>query len=147
MNWLLYLLSLGAGALNPVQSGANAELRRQLGTVMWSGAVVYIVGLAGVLFLQLFIREAFPSADKLVGTHWWAWLGGLASIGSTLAGVALAQRLGAGIFTGLNITAALAASILFDHFGWVGFRVHPASPLRLLGCALMVGGLWMVAKF
>ncbi len=147
MNWLFYLVTLGAGALNPVQSGANAELRKQLGTVLWAGGVVYLAGFAGILLLQLFVWQPVPGTEKLAGVHWWAWLGGLASIASTLAGVALAQRLGAGIFTGLNITAALATSILFDHFGWVGFKVHPATPMRIVGCVLMVAGLWIVAKF
>lgn len=147
MNWWFYLLTLGAGALNPVQSGANAELRRQLGTILWAGAAVYLVGFGGILLIQFFVRDSFPSAGKLAGVHWWAWVGGLASIASTLAGVALAQKLGSGIFTGLNITAALAVSMVLDNFGWAGFKVHPASPMRLAGCALMVAGLWIVAKF
>ncbi len=147
MNWLAYMLTLAAGAANPVQSGANAELKRQLGAVLWSGAIVYLVGLAGVLLLQLFARQALPGASRFAAVKWWAWTGGAVSIASTLAGIALAQKLGSGVFTGLNITAALVMSLVLDNFGWVGFKMHPATPVRIFGCALMIAGLWMVARF
>jgi transporter family-2 protein len=73
-------------------------------------------------------------------------MGGLISILSTVAGLTLAQRLGAGIFTGVTVTAALACSVLLDHFGLAGFRQHGASPARIAGCALMVAGLWVITR-
>ena len=36
---------------------------------------------------------------------------------------------------------------LRDHFGWIGFEKHPASAVRIAGCALVICGLWLVAKF
>lgn len=78
---------------------------------------------------------------------WWAWMGGLLSIGSTLAGMTLAHRMGSGTFTGISVTAALASSVLLDQFGWVGFDVHHATWQRMSGCVLMIVGLWLVAKF
>ena len=59
----------------------------------------------------------------------------------------LAQKLGSGVFTGLSITAAIVVSALLDQFGWVGFRQHTLSPMRALGCALMIGGVWLVSRF
>jgi transporter family-2 protein len=146
MLWFYYLLTLGAGAANPVQSGANAELRKNLGSVLWAGVAVYVIGLLGVLLIEVFAREALPGADRFGAVKWWAWMGGPASIGSTLAGVALAQRLGSGTFTGLNITAALGMSVVFDNYGWVGFKEHPVTPMRIFGCVLMVAGVWIVAR-
>jgi len=55
--------------------------------------------------------------------------------------------LGSALFTGLTVTAALLASVLLDHMGWIGFKEHPASLLRLCGTALMVAGLVLVALF
>ena len=45
------------------------------------------------------------------------------------------------------ITGLLAASIVFDHFGWIGFAVHPASLWRVLGAAFMILGVGLVALF
>jgi transporter family-2 protein len=146
MNWLAYVLSLAAGAANPVQSGANAELRKQLGSVLWSGFIVYLAGMLGVLVLQLIWRHSVPSVGRISQVSWWAWTGGVVSIASTLAGIALVQRLGSGSFTGLNITAALVSSVVIDHFGWLGLQPHPASPTRLAGCGILVIGLWMITQ-
>ncbi len=108
---------------------------------------VYLSGFAGVLLIQVFVREALPSTQKWAGVPWWAWTGGLLSIGSTVAGITLAQRMGSGVFTGLSVTAALIVSVFLDHMGWLGFKEHQASVPRLLGCALMIAGLWLVSKF
>jgi bacterial/archaeal transporter family-2 protein len=147
VNWIVYLAAIAAGAANPGQSGANAELRKQLNQTVLPTIAVYLSGLFGMLCIQLFVREGWPKGDELARTPWWAWLGGLLSIASTVAGLTLAQRLGSGVFTGLSMTASLAMSILLDNFGWMGFKEHPASLPRLIGCGLMIGGLWLVARF
>ncbi len=147
MLWLVYLLALLGGAANPFQSGANAELNKHLGQPVWAGLVVYASGFAGLLVLQLCLREAWPVAGKVVEVSWWAWMGGLISIASTMAGLMLAQRMGSGVFTGLSITAALVMSVVLDQFGWVGFKQHTASPGRLVGCGLLIAGVWLIARF
>ena len=147
MVWLIYILAIAAGAANPFQSGANAELNKQLGQPLWAGLFVYASGFLGILLLQLVFGHSFHSSTTLGQIRWWAWAGGLISIGSTMAGLMLAQRLGSGVFTGLSITAALATSIVLDQFGWLGFKQHSASPARLAGCGLLIAGVWLVARF
>lgn len=147
MLWLMYLFVIAAGTANPFQSGTNAQLNKQMGEPLWAGAFVYAIGLAGLLLLQSIFGRPFPGVLRLAGISWWAWLGGLISIGSTMAGLVLAQKLGSGVFTGLSITAAITTSVLIDQFGWIGFRHHPASPARIVGCALMIVGVWLVARF
>lgn len=147
MQLLAYLLSIGAGIANPVQAGANAELRKATGTAIFAAGMVYLSGLCAMLIIQLIVREALPSVEKMARTPWWAWMGGVLSIGSTMAAAVFAQRLGSGVFTGLTVTASLVTSVLLDNFGLVGFQVHPASSLRMLGCGLMVTGLWLTARF
>jgi transporter family-2 protein len=58
-----------------------------------------------------------------------------------------APRLGAGTYIGLFITAASVMSVIFDHFGWLGFPEHPAGVARVLGCALMVTGIALISMF
>ncbi len=147
MSWIFYLFAIAAGLANPFQSGTNAELNKQLGTPLWAGVVVYATGLAGLLLLQLFLRQAFPDTSKLLAVSPWAWTGGLISIASTIAGLTLAQKMGSAAFTGLSVTAALVTSVLLDHAGAIGFRQHTASPGRVAGCALMIAGVWLIARF
>ncbi|HEY0759219.1 MAG TPA: DMT family transporter [Acidisarcina sp.] len=146
MLWIVYVVAALAGAANPFQSGANAQLNKQLGQPLWAGLIVYFTGMLALLAAQLVFGRAFPFG-KAGEVSWWAWLGGLISIGSTMAGLMLAQRLGSGLFTGLSITAALITSVVLDQFGLLGFRQHSASPARLAGCALLIAGVWLVARF
>jgi bacterial/archaeal transporter family-2 protein len=146
MTFFAVLIAILAGAANPFQSGTNAELNKQLGTPLWAAIVVYGTGLVGVLVCELLLRQRLPAGGRVGSVPVWAWMGGLISILPTLAGLTLAQRLGAGIFTGITVTVSLATSIALDHFGLIGFREHAASPLRLAGCAIMVAGLWMIAR-
>ena len=147
MPWVLLLIALAAGAANPFQSGSNAQLNKQLDSPLWAGIFVYASGLAGLLLVEMFLRQPLPAMGRIQQVNGWAWLGGLISIASTMAGLTLAQKLGSGVFTGLSITAAVVLSILLDQFGWLGFRQHAASPARVAGCALMIAGLWLVARF
>ena len=146
MNFLTYLLAIAAGAANPVQAGANAELNKDLASPLWSALFVYLSGVAGVLLIQLVLRQAWPG-EKFPNVPWWGWMGGLLSIASTVSGLALAHKLGSGVFTGLSLTASLITSIALDQYGLIGFKQHAASPLRLAGCGLMVAGMWLIAKF
>lgn len=146
MTLLAVLFAIAAGAANPFQSGSNAELNKQLGLPLWTASWVYLTGLAGVLLCELIVRQRFPAGGRIASVPAWAWLGGIISILPTLSGLLLAQRLGAGIFTGLSVTASLGISVALDHFGLIGFKQHAASPARLAGCALMVAGLWIVAR-
>lgn len=146
MTWLLFLAALAAGTANPFQSGVNAQLNRQLAQPLWATIIVYATGLLALLVFQLFAQQPLPF-DKLTSVPWWAWLGGIVSIISTVIALSIAQRMGSGLFTGATLTASLVTSVLLDHFGLVGFRQHTASPARMLGCALMIAGVWLVARF
>ncbi len=146
MNWIFYLLAAAAGAANPAQAGANSELNKTLHDALPATMLVYLSGLVGVLLIWGIVRQPVPGVDKLAATPWWAWTGGLLSIGATLAGAVFAQKMGSGVFTGISVTASLVMSLVLDNYGWMGFKVHPASWPRMLGCGLMITGLWLVAK-
>ena len=145
MAWFAFLVSLIAGAANPLQSAANGELNKQLQQPLWAGIATYASGLAGMLVLQLFVRQSVP-IGQASGVSWWAWLGGIISILSTMAGLTMVQKLGSGVFTSLSLTASLVVSVLLDHFGLLGLRQHPVSAGRLIGCALLISGVWLVSR-
>ena len=147
MTFLSYLLAFAAGSSNPVQAGANSQLNKGLGSPLWAALFVYGSALAGILLFQAIVRQPWPSQQLGSGqTPWWAWAGGLLSIASTLAGLTLAQKMGSGMFTSISLTASLLTSVILDQFGLMGFKPHPASPLRLTGAGFLLAGIWMIAK-
>lgn len=146
MTLVFVLIALAAGAANPFQSGTNAQLNKQLSQPVWAGIWVYATGLLGILLVQLVLRQPTPGSHAIAAVKPWAWLGGLISIASTMAGLMLAQKMGSGIFTGLTLTASLVMSVVLDQFGLIGFAQKTASPARLVGCGLMVAGAWLISR-
>lgn len=142
---LIGLFTVLAGILTTVQSGANATLNKSLGQPIVAALVVVATNLVVYMAVALFVGLGWPGADRIAQTPWWAWLGGVFGAVYVLAAIFFAERLGAAVFTGLTVTAGIATSILLDHLGWVGFAQHPAGPWRILGGAIMVGGLILVS--
>ncbi len=64
-----------------------------------------------------------------------------------VATVLFAGRLGAASYNGIVVTATLVSAILLDHLGIIGFERHPATLWRIVGGALMIGGLALVCIF
>ena len=57
------------------------------------------------------------------------------------------DKVGAAIFGGLTITANLIMSLLIDNWGLFGMPVHSLNIWRVLGCALMIGGIALISRF
>ena len=78
---------------------------------------------------------------------WWAPLGGLLGAFAVVAGLLFVDKIGAGPFAGLTITANVLMSLAVDHFGLFGIQQHGLNVSRALGGALMVGGIALIAIF
>ncbi|MBP0495196.1 DMT family transporter [Pararoseomonas indoligenes] len=146
---MAYLLAAIAGILNMLQSGTNATLndRLEAGPVV-PALVVYLVGILGVLAAAPFIGKPAEGMLRNAATvPWWGWIGGMLGAFYVVVTLIQAKSMGAGPFTAVTLTAAVVTSLVLDHFGLLGFEVHPASALRLLGGALMVAGVVLVARF
>ncbi len=74
-------------------------------------------------------------------------MGGLVGAVQVYAGLTLVNKVGAGPFVGITVTAALTASLVVDHFGWFHMPVHAISIWRIIGVLLMAAGIGLIAKF
>ncbi len=146
MKALLYVFVAVAGALTSVESGSNAQLTKSLGGPWWPSILFSIVSLLCLAVATVAVGGSFPSG-KLGDVPWWAWTGGVISAIYIVSMLIGPGQLGAGLFTGLTVTAAVITSVALDHFGLVGFKEHPAGIGRLIGAALMVAGILCVAAF
>lgn len=146
--WYLYGLTILAGLANAVQPGQNATLSKSLGLPITAALLTLLISTAALLVGGLALGKLeMPSGQKLVQVPWWAWLGGFLSILLILAQLYASPSIGAASFLGIIVTVGVAASIVLDNCGWVGFAVHPASLWRILGAVLMAVGVGMVALF
>lgn len=147
MSLLPYVVTTLAGVLNAVHSGTNAQLNRSLERPFWAAMAVIVISGAVMLAITLCTRETMPEWDKVSATPWWAWFGTAIAAVPVITTVLFAGSLGAAAFNGIVVTATLVCSLALDHWGWIGFEQHRASPLRLLGGALMIGGVTLMACF
>ncbi|GJE77489.1 DMT family transporter [Methylorubrum suomiense] len=139
-------LAVLAGISVVTQQILNANLRAALSSAAWSGFASYFVGLACMAFLAVILRDPPPSAGVMLRVPWWAWSGGL--FGAIFIGLAivLVPQLGAATFIALVVTGQMLASAGFDHFGLLGLERQPLDATRLLGIALLVGGVVLIRR-
>ncbi|MFJ7437002.1 DMT family transporter [Methylorubrum thiocyanatum] len=146
--WFLYALTIAAGLANAIQPGQNATLSKSLGLPVTAALLTLLVSTAGLLAGGLALGKLeIPTGQQLGQVPWWAWLGGFLSILLILAQLYASPAIGAATFLGIIVTVGVLASLVFDHFGWIGFQVHPASFWRVAGAVLMVVGVGLVAIF
>ncbi len=147
MNPGIYLFIIVGGVLQAMGSAMNAQLYKSLVNPWLASLVSFSLIVAFFLAAFAVIHKPLPSMEQVIQMPWWAPLAGVIGAVAVYAGLVLVGKVGAGPYTGLNVTAALIASIAIDHFGWLNVEVHRAHPMRLLGAALMVGGVSLIAKF
>ena len=141
---LNFLLAMLAGAALPVQTGVNSTLRQTVGHPLWATIISFSVGALSAGLLLLVLRVPLPTAFPPLG---WRWLGG--SLGVIYIGISLllAPRLGAASLVGTVVAGQLCASLILDHFGWLGFPQHLVSAPRVLGAVLLGAGVWLISRF
>jgi transporter family-2 protein len=142
----LLLLAVFLGSLLPVQTGVNAKLGASLGNPIATALVSFGVGGVGLLGAVLWLRIPVPVVEAWSQSAWWQWSGGLMGAIYIAAVVVLAPRLGAGTFVAAVVGGQMVASLVLDHFGWIGFPEHPVSVLRLLGAALVMLGVALIQR-
>jgi bacterial/archaeal transporter family-2 protein len=137
-----------AGALTPVQSGANGTLGKILGNPYAPVLISLCVSTAFALVIALAARGlSFLDPARVADVPWWAWTGGLCGTILVFSQPIAAPALGAAVYIGIVVTASVTASVAIDHFGLLGFAQHPAGLIRIAGAALMIAGVYLIAAF
>lgn len=146
MQMLLIVFALAAGVLNTLQTGANTQLNKALGAPAWAltviGAATFATGLAAVAVTGARWTQGGPAH-----VPWWGWIGGVLGAAYIGANLLVADKVGAAVFMGITVTAAVVTSLIMDHYGLLGFEVHKAGLGRIAGGMLMIAGLGLIAKF
>jgi bacterial/archaeal transporter family-2 protein len=138
-----WLVAAAVGAGLAAQAGVNAQLRAATGSALWTSLIsasLTVVLLAAALLAQ---RDSLPISGY-ARFPWWIWTGGIAGAAYVLAVVVLARPLGVATLFAAVIAGQLSAGLVIDHFGWFNVPVHRASPGRLIGSLLLIGGMALI---
>ena len=143
----LYPLILVAGALQAWGPPMNGALRNGLSNPWLASLVSFLPIVAFLAVLFFCLPRPFPTAEAMSNMPWWAPLGGLVGAFAVVAGLLFVDKVGAGTFAGLTITANILMSLVIDKYGFFGMQTHPLSLGRMAGGALMVAGIALIARF
>jgi transporter family-2 protein len=139
------LSSFWAARCKPA-AAMNAQLFQSLENKWLAKAVSFALIMAFFVAAFAMFPHPLPHAAGLAKMPWWAPLGGLVGAVQVYAGLTLVQKVGAGPFVGITVTAALVTSLVLDHYGWFHMPVHAINFWRVLGAALMIGGISLIAR-
>jgi transporter family-2 protein len=143
----LYPIILVAGALQAWGPPMNGALRQSLANPWLASLISFLPVVAFLAVLAMCVPKPLPTASGVENMPWWAPLGGLVGAFAVIAGLLFVNTVGAGAYAGLTITANILMSLAIDKFGWFGLDIHPLGGWRILGAALMVAGITLIARF
>jgi len=145
-SWIIPFIILG-GALQTCGAAMNGQLNKSVVNPWLASTISF--ALITFFFTALFFMmpHPLPASKDLAAMPWWAVMGGLVGAVQVYAGLTLVNKVGAGPFVGLTVTAALITSLVVDHFGWFRMAHHPLNVWRIVGGILLVGGVTLIAKF
>jgi bacterial/archaeal transporter family-2 protein len=145
--WAYLAFAFAAGAMLPIQFGINAQLAHWIDSPLRATLVSFVVGTLALFLAVLAFARGWPGSDRIGGAPWWVWIGGLLGAFYVLGSVVTAPRLGAATLVAGILAGQAVASLLVDHFGWVGFDENPVTPGRLAGMGLVAAGVVLVRVF
>ena len=145
--WPYLLFGLAAGAMLPFQAGVNAQLATLVGSPIRAALVSFVVGTLALLALTVVAFRGWPGSAEVAGAPWWVWIGGVLGAFYVAGSIVVAPRLGAVMLVAVILAGQTVASLLVDHFGWVGFDEQPITLGRVAGVLLVAAGVALVRLY
>jgi transporter family-2 protein len=145
MSYWPHLIAVLVGAGLTIQVGMNATVRAALGSPTLAAIVNFVVGLTALTAVAIVSGARWtPGSASAVPS--WAWFGGMLGATFVAATTVLGPRLGAAAFLVFTLAGQLAAALVADHYGAIGFPQSPVTPVKVLGAALVVAGAFLIVR-
>ena len=142
MNYSLYLMALCAGMAISTQAVVNSRLAAGLaGNTLTAALISFCVGTATLALISIARGGLTANLAALPAQPAWTYTGGILGAGFLFSTAFLAPRIGLTNMLVLIIAGQLLTSVTIDHFGLLGSLQRPASPLRIIGALVVMGGV------
>ncbi|HXS44462.1 MAG TPA: DMT family transporter [Solirubrobacteraceae bacterium] len=138
-------LTAVAGGLIALQAPVNSTLGRAVGTLQ-AAFVSFAIGTAALLVLAALARGGLGAIADGRHVAWYSLAGGVLGAAYVTTALVTVRSLGAGGVTAATIAGQLATAVVVDHFGLLGVERQPVTALRLVGIALLAGGVFLVVR-
>lgn len=143
-----YLLALIAGAALTAQVGVNGRLLVNLGSPVLTSFFSFLIGTIGLGTAYVIAAynglQSVPTSNAFAQTNVWMWLGGLIGAFYIFTVIVCAPKIGFANMFSLVVAGQILLAIICDHFGLFGSHIHLLTPMRFVGVALLVVGVYII---
>lgn len=147
MLWVLALTVVIVGGFLAVQPLLNARVAGAAGNPIYGAMFSVAVSTLTLLAVAAVLRLPVPNWRAVLNEPSWTWTGGILGAFFVLVALMATPRLGSATTVVLFIAGQLAASLLLDHYGWLGVPVHEINLPRILGVACLIAGVVLIRWF
>lgn len=141
-----FLTTALIGVALAVQVGLNSIMRVHAGSAITAALINFAVGTVALAAAVFVMRTPLPTVGQLAGAPWWAWLAGFAGAAYVASSAVIGPLIGGAAFLALIVAGQMVGSLALDHYGLLGFPERPADAMRILGAALVVVGVVLLAR-
>ena len=138
------VMGILVGVYAALQAAFNGNLTKMLGSSIASGFVSYATGTILLLLLVVFSNQL---PHKTTRGRWWMWLGGPVGALFVVGMAQLVPHVGPGVTLLVVLIGQLLGSMAIDHFALFGARKAHVTLFRLIGVAVLAGGMYVYYTF
>ena len=137
------VLTAAVGGLIALQAPINSQLGKSVGTFQ-AAFLSFAIGTVLLLFIATVAKGGLGSVGEARHLTWYYLTGGLLGAAYVTSVLVTVRTLGAGGVTAATIAGQLSASVVVDHYGWLGVDRDPIRATKVLGIVLLAAGVWLV---
>lgn len=144
---LLFLpLAFGIGIAMTIQTAINTQLREFLYSPLQAALFSFLIGTIALAIMVFFQQAEKPSLEHFIQIPWYLWLGGFLGVYAISMSIYTAPKLGFLSLSGLIIFGQIMASMIVDHFGFLGNEKTPIDWKRFTGGVVIFIGVLLTLQ-
>lgn len=133
--------AFAAGVAVPVMAIQSACLACALGGAVLASLVLFVVGLATIVFVSVGLGLHFPRLYDFAGVPPYLFVDGCIAAGYILSVTSLAPKFGVASTVLIVVCAEVIAAAVIDNRGLLGAPVRPLTNLRMVGRTVALAGV------
>ena len=139
----LYLMTILLGVVLAVHLSMNGKVGSVLNNARVANALFWCIGALGALAIGLTGWRG-GALEPLRDVHPLLLTAGILGACLVFAIAWLIPQVGAGTVMITLLAGQILGGLLMSHYGWLGSPVQPITATKLLGVAIMIGGVALV---
>lgn len=140
--WAWFIIPVVIGLCQPLIIQMTIQLARVMGDMPASAVLHFVGAFTGAIFVLLGLRGGDSEWSTL---PWWAWFGGAIGVCCLWLMNSTVPKLGIAPTFATIVASQLVASLVIEHFGWLGTEVRDITMVHIVGVLFLALGAFLVS--